>query len=158
MSDDTESLISIDENALDREWCNQATRFYDTAVQLADARAELATQKTTVDLVEAELSLKIRTSPSQYTDVKITESVIESLVLTRPAYQQAMTDLDTARHKVDVLQAAVSALDHRKSALENLVKLHGMSYFAQPKESGQEMGRTGAPPVKRDDLKKKPVK
>ena len=39
----------------------------------------------------------------------------------------------STKHKVDVLQVVVDALDHRKKALENLVTLHGMSYFASPK-------------------------
>jgi hypothetical protein len=37
------------------------------------------------------------------------------------------------KYEAEVLQGAVNAVDHRKDALENLVRLHGLQYFAGPK-------------------------
>ena len=38
---------------------------------------------------------------------------------------------------MDMIQAAVIALDHRKSALERMVSLHGQNYFSTPVISGE---------------------
>jgi hypothetical protein len=37
-----------------------------------------------------------------------------------------------AKDRVNKVEAVVTALDHRKKALENLVYLHGQSYFSAP--------------------------
>jgi hypothetical protein len=36
------------------------------------------------------------------------------------------------RYDYDMSRSALSAIDSKKSALENLVKLHGQNYFAGP--------------------------
>jgi len=48
------------------------------------------------------------------------------------SYKVAAKEVLRLRHAADVLQAAVTALDHRKKALENLVYLHGQNYFSEP--------------------------
>ena len=134
MSTRDTSLVEIDKDRLDTEWAGQAGLFYDHAMQLAEAKLNQASAKTNVDLVEADLSLKIRSNPDQYGLGKVTEAAIKDTVTTHPAYAKAVAEGYEARYETDVLQAAVDALEHRKRALESLVQLHGMSYFSQPKE------------------------
>lgn len=138
-----ESITAIDENALDEEWVNHPTKFHKYALRLANAKTMLAESKASLDVVEAEISLRVRKNPLKYgMDGKITEAVINATVLLNPKYQEALTEVTNAKHKVDILQAAVDALEHKKRALENLVTLHGQSYFASPrvsKEAGEAM-------------------
>jgi hypothetical protein len=67
---------------------------------------------------------------------KVTEAAVAAAILTQPNYRVALKALTAARHRQDVYQAAVDALDHRKKALESLVQLHGQGYFAAPRARG----------------------
>ncbi len=48
-------------------------------------------------------------------------------------YAEAQNLVNEARHRVDVVSAVVEACDHKRRALENLVRLQLSSYYASPK-------------------------
>src|SRR6185369_66865 len=81
----------------------------------------------------------IRERPSHYGIMKVTIDAVEAVITEEETYQQAKQDLIASEYKVDMLEAAVKALDHRKKALENLVYLHGQSYFAEPRDRSGSM-------------------
>jgi hypothetical protein len=138
MADETEttpSFVTIDESRLDQEWLRQPALFHKYARKLADAKADLAEADVALDVVRAELSNNIRNDPAKFGLSKITDKVVETAILAQKGYLQALRELNRHKHRVDVYQAAVSALDHRKRALENLVTLHGQDYFATPRLS-----------------------
>lgn len=143
--------LRIDPNRLDRNWLDQPRLYFQYAAELADARKEMDEAKSEVDLVRAELDLAIRSDPETYGVAKVTESAIGATVLSHPKFQRAHQQMLSAKHEVDVLAAAVSALDHRKSALENMVKLCLANYFSSPKATG-EAGDTV------DEMKKRLVR
>jgi len=130
------SFLDIDKNLLDDEWINQPKLYFKWAVQLEDAREDLDNAKADFDLVKAEVDLAIRNDPNKY-DLpdKITEKMIAAAVPVQPEYEEAQKVFFLTKHQVGVLQAAVTALDHRKKALEKLVDLHGQKYFASPRAS-----------------------
>jgi hypothetical protein len=105
------------------------------AKQLADTRRDLDQAKSELDLCRAELDKMIRTDPGEYKIDKVSEKAIENCIVTQTEYVEAMDKVLDAKHAVDINQAFVTALDHRKRALENLVDLHGQSYFATPRAS-----------------------
>ena len=125
--------VSVDENALDVEWTFQPRKYFRYAAKLADARRDADQAKTEVELTKAELELAIRSNPEKFDLTKVTEAAVASTVLSQAEYSTArQADLD-ARHTVDVLQAAVAALDHRKRALEGLVQLRLANYYSSPR-------------------------
>jgi len=126
-------IFNIDMNILDKEWINQPKIFFRYASQLADARRRMEEVKAEADVVKAEIDLDIRSNPSNYNLEKTTEALISNLILQQEKYQKALAKIRIKKHKVDILQAAVTALEHRKSALERLVSLHGQNYFSTPK-------------------------
>jgi len=127
-------FFDIDENRLDEEWIGQPKIFFKYAAELADARRRLEEAKAELDVVKAGIDKSIRDDPTTYNlPEKITETLISNTILQQPEYQDGLKSCRIRKHKVDILQAAVSALDHRKSALERLVSLHGQNYFAPPK-------------------------
>jgi len=145
-------FFNIDQNTLDTEWVAQPKVFYEYAIKLADARRDLEQSKAALDVVRAELDSKIRINPDSFGVLKVTETVISNTIITQTGYQDSLDDMLTAKHNVDILQAAVNALDHRKSALERLVSLHGQNYFSTPKapdEAGKEIAH---------DIEKKSVR
>lgn len=126
-------FFEIDEHRLDSEWVRQPAVYYRYAVKLADARTAYEQAKAARDVTVAELDREIRTHPEVYGVAKITEGVVEKTVLLQPEYQKAIAEVIDAKHQMDMLQAAVDTLEHRKRALENLVSLHGQNYFSTPR-------------------------
>lgn len=150
---DEDLVFGIDKNLLDDEWLNQPKLYFRWAVQLEDARADLEIAKAEFDVVKSELDLNIRTSPDDYDLPKVTDKAIAAAMMTQPGYEGAQKAVFEHKHRVGVLQAAVTALDHRKKALEKLVDLHGQKYFASPRAS--ENSREAMEEVEKRSVRKK---
>lgn len=128
---DVDRVVQFDPNRLDVEWCGQpALRMY-WGAKLAEAKADLAEAKANLDVVQAEIDRDIRSDPAKYNLDKITENSIRNVVVVQDRYRKALGALVDAQHSVDVLQSVVSAVDHRKSALEELVKLRLSDYYSE---------------------------
>ncbi len=127
-----EEDIRIDETALDVEWLRQADLMYRYAKHQAETRKEMDEAKERLDVVRAKVEMEIRNNPEAYGLSKVTEGAIQSTVILQPEYQQASQAYNDVKYENDVAIAAVRAIDQKKTALENLVKLLGASYFAGP--------------------------
>ena len=127
-----EQDMYIDESALDVELVEQPTLMSRYSRLLAEARRDRDLSKEALDLKKAEIDLDIRDNPEEYKLVKVTENAITNCILMEEDYQTSQKEYHDANYEVNVLQGVVSALEHRKSALENMVKLYGQNYFAGP--------------------------
>jgi hypothetical protein len=128
-----ENDIRIDTDALDIEWTDQAMLFMKYAKNAAQCRMDLDRAKEKLDLVKAELDKSIRNKPDKYGIEKITETVVTNTIIAQDGFKEANDEYLDAKYNADIAQSAVNAMNQRKEALENLVKLHGMQYFAGPK-------------------------
>jgi hypothetical protein len=128
-----EKDIRIDPEALDVEWLNQPHLFLTYARNSANMRKSLDEAKQSLDIAKAEADKKIRTNPEKYGLEKITESVVANAILIENGYKAAFQEYLDAKYEADMASAAVQAMEQKKSALENLVRLYGQSYFAGPK-------------------------
>jgi hypothetical protein len=137
------TFLSIDEDRLDEEWLRQPELYNDYAVRLADARLEFDEAKIALDLMESEVAAKIRLKPERagLDPDKLSEKAIASAIPKDPEFRKAQRALLDARHSMDVAQAAVTALEHKKRALTMLVELHGQNYFSTPARPKTQMGR-----------------
>lgn len=124
--------IAINPNALDVEWVRQPALMGEWCEKLADAKAESDRAKERLDVVEAELAREVRLDPSKFGLEKITESAVSAAVQLDRRCAKATEELINAQHEVEVIGAAVRALEHKKAALTSLVALHGQQYFAGP--------------------------
>lgn len=133
---DYQSELRIDCDNLDVEFLLQSQLFMKYAEACADARFVMDKAKEVLDIVKAEIDADIRSNPGKYDigDKKITETFVSGLVLRQERYHETAMRYIEARHEYEILSAAVEAFQQRKSALENLVRLHGQSYFAGPSE------------------------
>lgn len=127
-----EQDVSIDETALDVEWLQQADLMYKYARYQAGTKKVMDEAKERLDFIKAKLEMDIRANPENYGLSKVTESAIASTILLQPEYQEASKKYIEAKYENDVAVAAVRAIDQKKTALENLVKLLSVSYFAGP--------------------------
>lgn len=149
-------IFDLDQNRLDEEWLGQSKLYMTYASQLADARAEWERAKASRDLVSAELDRDIRSNPDKYDLVKITEGGVEKTIITQRGFQTSNEAVIKAKHKVDLLQATVEALDHRKKSLEALVSLWIGSYFSDPKAPKE--GREKVDEITKRNIRQRGVK
>lgn len=132
-----EDDIKIDEQALDVEWLDQAQRMVKYCRIAAEAHRDMDFAKEELDAVRARLDQAIRADPDAYglspgARGAVTEGSIQSAILLDDDYRKSSKVYMNLKYENDVAASVVRAFDHRKSALENLVRLHGQSYFAGP--------------------------
>jgi len=127
-----EDDIRIDDGALDVEWLEQASLMMRYARHLAEMNRELDLAKEHLDIVKAELDKEIREDPEKFGIGKITEAVVTNTILQQKKYQSQYHEYLEIKFEYDMAQNAVRAIQQRKDALENLVRLHGQQYFAGP--------------------------
>jgi hypothetical protein len=88
--------------------------------------------KEDLDVVKAQLDRDIRAFPDNYGLGKLTETIVSNTIIIQPEYKDAIDQFLNAKYEYDMAMAAVRAIDQKKTALENLVRLHGQQYFAGP--------------------------
>ena len=129
---DFEKDINIDEQALDVECLEQPRITLQYAKWVADMERKKDRAKERVEVMKAELDRDIRNNPDKYGLTKITEGAVQNTIILQPEYREAQEAYIEAKHESDIAKAAMRAVDTKKAALENLVKLFGLSYFAGP--------------------------
>lgn len=146
---DYEKAVQIDAYNLDKEWAKQPQDTLICMRELAEARKEYDRCKEAYSLVVAEVDREYRDGA----DKKPTEKALEGLVLMDARVQEASAELIEARYNVNMLEAAKSGLDNKREALTNLVKLHGMGYFAEPDADIEDRGKLDE--MRQDAFRKK---
>ena len=121
-----------DKHHLDTELVRQPQLYWEHAERLADTRRDHERAEAEKDLTWAELDAKIRGNPGDWGLDKVTESSVEQAIVRSTRYQKAVANAIDKKHDMDVAYAAVTALDHRKRALEKLVDLRLAEYYADP--------------------------
>jgi len=130
-----EDDMKIDESALDVEWLGQSSLMVRYVKLCAKAHLDMDLEQEKLNLVKSDLDYKIRLNPADYgisSNVKITEAVIFGTILQQDEYQEANKQFLLRRYEYETIKGTVTAVEHRKTALENLVKLFGQQYFAGP--------------------------
>jgi len=115
-----EDDVKINKLNLDDECEIQSEMYYYYARLLGE-------KKTERDQVRAKTELAIRLNPEKHIAVgaKLTEGYIEAII----KGDDALSALD---QEVRLLEAAVDALEHRRSELKNLVDLFLSKYYSAP--------------------------
>jgi len=127
-----EQDIEIDGEALDQEWLAQPSFCLKYGRHSAKMKKRLEEAKQNLDIAKAEADKSIRSNPEKYGIEKVTETVVANAILKEDGYQEAYTAYLNSKYEAEMAQAAVNAFEHRKSALENLVRLYGQQYFSGP--------------------------
>ena len=127
-----EQDMTIDPDSLDVEWIEQPRLMLQYSRHAAKTRLEVERKKEELDIVRAGLDKDIRIDPERFSIFKLTESVVSSTIITQKEYMVANEEFLLLQYESNMAQGAVRALEGKKTALENLVKLHGQQYFAGP--------------------------
>lgn len=103
------------------------------AEKAADARKLSEGLENKLKLEEATVATRLRGSLEKVTEGRIAEGVA-----TDPGVIALKEDLVQADHERNLAEAAVRALDHRKSMIEVLARLWTASYYGDPKTNTRD--------------------
>jgi len=131
-----EEDLSIDKYKLDGECITHSQLYYHYSEMAANAKNQVGILADNLKLKMSEASIEIRNDFIKK-ETKFTEAVIAAEVEKDEAVKEAKEELREAELDLSRLQAGVAAFEHRKSQLDNLVKLYCSGYFSVPNGSGK---------------------
>lgn len=133
--------LEIDEFNLIKEWQNQPKLYMQYAEEAVQLQQEVDNQKDAIEVLTSQIDLEIRegTYSRLPEKVKITEGFISSLVSTDPRVIALKEQYNQAKYEAVLAKKSENAFDQRKSALENLVKLTGREYYAEPVDKSENV-------------------
>jgi hypothetical protein len=131
---DLDELLKPDKYNLDEEWVNHSDYVLTFLEEMAEARTKMDALKDNIEVVKAELDGEIRKNPTEFGLEKLTETLISNTIILQKDYEEALKSYLDAKEEYYHASNVCTAMEHRKSALENLVILHGRGYFAEPME------------------------
>lgn len=124
-----EKFEQIDRDRLDWECRRQARLVYYFSQLEAEAKKKHATAKSRADVTEAEMALEVRTCPSDFNlPDKPTEAAFKAAVVASLRCKNAEQDVIMAAYDLDMIKAALTALYHKKTMLDDEVQLHLTHY------------------------------
>jgi len=125
-------ILEIDRYSLDKEWEKQSVLYMDWAERAAEKQLFRDQMKFNLEYVKANLDYQIRSNPEKYGLIKITETSIQSAIISQPEYISARKKLIEAEYDLSLIQSIKEALHHKKKALENLTQLWLSGYYSEP--------------------------
>lgn len=136
--DDLDEDIDIQKFRLDEEWVRQPQKYLKYAQASAYFQQELGEAEQKAKVLLATLKADCAEDPEVCLGkgVKPTNDRCEAYAIQHPEYIAAKQAAIDAKYNADMALAAVFAMQQRKEALENLVKLQGMELYSEPKASG----------------------
>lgn len=131
-----EEDLAIDPDYLDAEFMNHPTVFmkYAAASARASKKAKMAEER--LKTLRSQLIKDANENPDGTLGkgIKANAQIVEAFYRCDEDYKKAKKAMIEAQFEADLLNNAVFAFQARKSALENLVRLHGQEYFSTPQE------------------------
>lgn len=124
-------MVSINKYHLPEECEKHAGYYYQVAEKLAEAKTALDAANDKLKLIVSDTDAFIRDNWSER-DGKMTETSVASKVQKSQEVLDIKEEIRGKQSEVYVLEAARSAMDHRKSMLDNLVVLLTKSFYAAP--------------------------
>lgn len=126
---DFEKDLSINKYKLDEECLSHSSIYFRYAEAQQTAKSEVSKMKDKLELVLAEANIRIR---SEFIEqgVKFTEALVTSHLAKDEEVLKVKEELREAEEIYAKLSVAVIAMEHRKSELDNLVKLYCSGYFS----------------------------
>lgn len=133
--EDLEADTEIAKFRLEEEWARQPQRYLKYAMASAYFQKKASEAEQAAKVLHATLKADAAEDPDACLGegVKPTGDRCESYATQHPDYKKAKQAAIEAKYDADMALAAVFAMQQRKEALENLVRLQGMELYSEPK-------------------------
>ena len=132
-----ENDLGIDKYKLDEECVTHSALYYRYSELAANAKNQVGILADDLKLKMGVADIEIRNRLTK-DEIKFTEAVIRAEVEKNKTIIELREELRQAELNLARLQAGVSAFEHRKSQLDNLVRLYCAGYFSTPMNSGKQ--------------------
>ena len=134
--------IKINRFKLDEECTNHSNKYYHWSTKLAVAKNKLAEEEDALDLIESQQELEIRKNWNDENG-KQTEGSIKAVLASNKEVRKQVERTIEAKNEVNILQAGVIAMEHRKGMLDNLVTLFIRNFYSSPTGKNDISDQTG---------------
>lgn len=131
METNIEKDFTIEPDALDVEWLRQPRIRLKYGELSAETKKKARDLKQKVKHISAVISKEIREDKT--IKERITDSFLQMNIELDSRYQEVVDELSKAIYEDDVISGRLQAVDDKKSALENEVRMWIGNYFAGPK-------------------------
>lgn len=134
---EVDELVHIDKTRLDDEAENQPYSVWEYGKLTAKAVKALDEARAELKVVEADVDIMVRETPSDFDldeDKKPTENAIKAAVLRSKEYKEAYQSVINATYRVNILEAANRALDHKRTSITTLDGQDERGYFSRPQQ------------------------
>jgi hypothetical protein len=125
--------VRINKNKLDEECEKHSSVYYYWAEKAANTKTELGKAEDLLKFITAETDLETRKDWNDTKYGKMTEASIKSVLEIHPKIKKQKEVIQDLQGEVNRLTAAVSAMEHRKSELNNLTSLLISGFYSSPK-------------------------
>lgn len=131
--------FEIDPLRLEAEWRDHPQAVYNAASDAALRRRDFDRANEDLSLITARIQSEIRKNPAANLGegVKVTEDAISNCMKSDIEYMAACRKVTDARYAMNMADAAVTALEHKKRALTKLVDLWLHEYYSDPGRLGK---------------------
>ena len=126
---DIESDLKINKYKLDEECLTHASTYNRYAEMATKTKTELTKAKDKLSLITAQRNIAIREEIAK-SGSKVTEKMIESYLETDKEVLKAKKEVREIEEVNATFNAMLDSFDHRKSELDNLVKLYCAGYYS----------------------------
>ena len=130
-----EEDLSINKYQLDAEAISLPSLYFRYADAVREAKALVSENQDNLKVVLAERNIAIREECAT-NGIKVTEGIISAKVDADAEVNNARKELRNAEAILGRLNVALSALETKKSEIDNLVKLYCNSYYANKDANG----------------------
>ena len=126
---DIESDLKINKYKLDEECLTHASTYNRYAEMALKTKTELTKAKDKLSLITAQRNIAIREEIAK-SGSKVTEKMIESYLESDKEVLNAKKEVREIEEVNATFNAMLDSFDHRKSELDNLVKLYCAGYYS----------------------------
>lgn len=126
---DIETDLKINKYKLDEECLTHASTYNRYAEMALKTKIELTKAKDKLSLITAQRNIAIREEIAK-SGSKVTEKMIESYLESDKEVLKAKKEVREIEEVNATFNAMLDSFDHRKSELDNLVKLYCVGYYS----------------------------
>jgi hypothetical protein len=123
--------VILNRHKLDIECEKHSGIYHYYCDNLSTAKNELDEEKDKLSFMESELEINLRRNPPE--DFKVTESAIKAYLGSNKVLEKQRQKINEIKKTIYHFEAAVRAMDHKKSMIGHLVNLFAMKYYSEPK-------------------------
>jgi len=121
--------LPIDMNDLEGEWIRQPSMYVEVGQWCAELRRDAKQAKQHAEFVYSQTLLDVLNDPNHAGLPKITEAANKAYILTVQDYRDVQDAANEAERQANDSQRLLEALEQRKAALRDLVRLYVHEYY-----------------------------